>query len=63
MSAAEMKPCPFCGGEPVLDGRSEDVRVRCEGCDAHAATHWFGDDLDAVDAAEAAAISAWNARA
>jgi Lar family restriction alleviation protein len=51
----ELKPCPFCGGTAVVDGKSDDLRVRCEGCDS--------DDQDDIDQAERDAIAQWNRRA
>lgn len=56
-------PCPFCGGAAVLDGKSDDCRVRCEPCGALGAIFDFGpDDDDAIDQAERDAVSAWNRR-
>ena len=62
---SELLPCPFCGGTPVRDGRSDDVRVRCEGgCKAVGQTFYFdSEDDDAIEKAEADAIAAWNRRA
>jgi len=34
---SELKPCPFCGGEPVvfcISNTLDDVKVICEGCGA-----------------------------
>ena len=61
---SEMKLCPFCGGIPEIDGRSEDVRVRCEtGCKAIGRSFYFdSDDDDAIAKAESDAIEAWNRR-
>ena len=62
---SELKPCPFCGGDAVLDGRSDDVRVRCEvGCQAEGPTFYFhSEDYDAIEKAESDARDAWNRRA
>jgi hypothetical protein len=56
--------CPFCGGEAVIDGKSEDVRVRCEYCHSVGRPFDFGIDADeeAIDRAEASAVGAWNRR-
>jgi len=60
----ELLPCPFCGGAPVLDGKSDDCRVRCESCGVEGSVHYFdSDDYAQIEAAEAAAVSAWNTRA
>lgn len=45
-----LKPCPFCGGEPVAYETEFGLTVRCKGDDHEAAT--FGDY----------AVDAWNAR-
>lgn len=65
----ELMPCPMCGGMAVLDGRSDDVRVRCMDCGTTGPVRHWGehDDEDALDAAmdaaEIDAIAAWNRRA
>ena len=61
----ELKLCPFCGGTPVLDGKSDDVLVRCEsGCQARGPAFYFdGEDDDEIAKAESDARAAWNARA
>jgi Lar family restriction alleviation protein len=56
-------PCPMCGAKPVLDGKSDDVRVRCEGCGVQGPPSFFnGDNDDEIEKAEAEAIAAWNRR-
>ena len=47
----ELKPCPFCGAIPILDGEGEPpiVRVRCLKCNL--ATLWSTN-----------AVSIWNTR-
>jgi len=62
---SDLKPCPFCGGSPVLDGKSDDVRVRCEdGCGALGQIFYFdGEDDEAIEQAVTAARDAWNRRA
>ena len=61
---SELLPCPFCGGDAVLDGSSDDVRVRCEtGCQAIGRAFYFdSDDDDAIKKAESDAVEAWNRR-
>jgi Lar family restriction alleviation protein len=61
---SDLKPCPFCGGSPVLDGKSDDVRVRCEdGCGAAGSVFYFGsEDYKAIESAETAAQESWNRR-
>lgn len=59
-----LRPCPFCGGGAVLDGKSESVAARCETCCVVGPMSYFDpDDDDAIESAEASAISAWNRRA
>lgn len=48
---AELKPCPFCGGEAVLYV-GECSFVKCHSCDAES---FHGELLDEV-------VSAWNRR-
>lgn len=65
-AAAEQapKPCPLCGGHAVVDGRSDDVRVRCESCGTTGPVKfWTSDDDDEIEEAERDAIKAWNTRA
>lgn len=66
----EIKPCPFCGGEPQFRSRpqSEDnglgfiafISCKCGGYSARA--HIFGEG-GGLDEATAQAISTWNTRA
>ncbi len=59
-----LKPCPFCGGEAVVDGKSDDVRVRCTGCNTLGRSIGFDPDDDAdIEDAERDAVAAWNRRA
>lgn len=60
----ELKFCPFCDGDPVLDGRSDSVRVRCLQCGAHGEVIHIEDPEDAAscDEAERKAVEAWNRR-
>lgn len=47
---SKIKPCPFCGAEPVVYETEFGLTVRCKGDDHEAAT--FGDG----------AVDAWNYR-
>ncbi len=61
--SAELKPCPFCGGAAVLDGKSDYCRVRCETCCTEGSTASFdSENADDIERAEAEAITAWNRR-
>lgn len=64
MSLPVLDPCPFCGGEAVLDGRSDSVRPRCLQCGTQGSPRFFREeDDDAVMAqAELEAALAWNRR-
>lgn len=64
----ELKPCPFCGGEALMEAIDFDDYdytkpseviwwVRCSVCGAET------DEYSGLDEAEAAAIKAWNGRA
>jgi Lar family restriction alleviation protein len=53
-----LKPCPFCGGEPICDFIGLKY-VRCVKCGAKGP--WFQDALDTHDAAQRAA-NGWNQR-
>lgn len=54
----EMKPCPFCGGEPVIVEEMWDMDgvpkylVRCKDCDSQNGE--YDDEYEAIDA--------WNER-
>ena len=59
-----LKSCPFCGGDPVEDGKSDDVRIRCETCGVQGNSFGFdGDNEDDIDLATKLAHDAWNSRA
>lgn len=64
MSRLTLDPCPFCGGEAVLDGRSDSVRPRCLKCGAQGSPRFFSEEADNIvmEAAEVAAALAWNTR-
>ncbi len=53
---SELKPCPFCGTQPVLLCGFDGPRVSCENkkCVIAPATDNFSDDAEA--------IAAWNTR-
>lgn len=63
MSEPKLKPCPFCGGEALLNSyesrKGYDAYVECCGCLIQMITVTF----DTKEEAEAKAISAWNRRA
>lgn len=55
----ELKPCPFCGGNPVLEKAYcylELSVIYCNDCDA-----FFS--LDSVNATDEEIAEAWNRRA
>lgn len=60
----ELKPCPFCGGEAVLEEnkvrKGYEAAVSCnDGCLLHMYTITYDDEETAVRKA----IEAWNRRA
>ena len=60
----KMKKCPFCGGEAILDGKSDDVVVRCLECGTRGKMFFFDSENDIqIAESEKGAIEAWNARA
>jgi Lar family restriction alleviation protein len=62
MSAQELKPCPFCGGEAMIQFQIAGycgARVSCVECDAETGGYKVKGDNDAADAQ---AITAWNIR-
>ena len=52
---SELKPCPFCGGEALIDiyGAEGTYKVICDDCGSTGGTRYE----------EAEAIKAWNSRA
>jgi Lar family restriction alleviation protein len=51
-------PCPFCGGDPILDDSSADCRVICNNCDAESdPRNNYDKDRTLVQA-----IKQWNTR-
>ena len=53
---AELKPCPFCGGEAKLaEGELGQWIVRCTKCPCDVGRYWFSRKADAK--------KAWNRRA
>jgi hypothetical protein len=55
MSDAQLKPCPFCGGDAKLKTREELAYIQCVNVEIHRAM--FVDGAD-----DAKAIAAWNTR-
>lgn len=48
----ELKPCPFCGKEAVIEERDDFYRVRCENfpkCPASICTPWFDEKYNVVE--------------
>ena len=59
----ELKPCPFCGGEAILEGKSDHCLVRCENCFAKGewvSFSWRPDED--YSEYENKAIEQWNTR-
>lgn len=61
MRQPDLKPCPFCGGNPTLRYSlvGKDAYVKCYGCEV-ATTMYKGIDREG---SEQAAVIAWNRRA
>lgn len=69
----ELKPCPFCGGEALLErksrcfnkGKSEHAAyVRCNSCNARSPRiffSWYGKTSTCEEAVKVA-VTAWNGR-
>ena len=58
---AELKPCPFCGGEAALEHSSEGrgySYVRCKKCHVRGVSYCMKFDKSSYDEA----IEAWNRR-
>ena len=61
---AELKPCPFCGGEAVLE--ENKVRKGYEAavsCNGRCLAHMFSITYDTEQEAVRAVAAAWNRRA
>lgn len=56
----EIKPCPFCGGKPVVYGNSKACCVVCRECNANIVCS-CGRDM--YPETKAKAIERWNSRA
>ena len=64
IAVAAMQPCPMCGTTPIEDGKSDYLRIRCEGCDMQGPSFDFdGDDDDDIERASGEAAAHWNRRA
>lgn len=60
---SDLLNCPMCGSPPVIDGRSDDVRIRCWNCGVTGPVKSFdSENQTEMDAAEESAIAAWNRR-
>ena len=59
-----LKPCPFCGEIPIIDGKNDYLSIRCEECGIEARPFSFEYTYDEKDVrrAEQEAIRAWNTR-
>lgn len=63
MIKPDIDNCPFCEGKAYLDGRSDDVCVRCTVCHASGKMFFFdSENFEEIDAAELEAINYWNCR-
>ena len=67
MKTPDLKPCPFCGGEPLLWMKDNEWSVCCNECSAEAKKHrpanvypWAA--YEAIQDAVRKAIEAWNRR-
>ena len=49
----ELKPCPFCGGDAVIEAIYDDYEVRCTDC---------GNGTLILESVKGRAIDAWNTR-
>jgi hypothetical protein len=59
----EIDTCPFCNAKAYLDGRSDDVCVRCTECKSAGRMAFFDSENDEeIAAAEIEAINHWNRR-
>lgn len=70
MKTPDMKPCPFCGGEAILERKSRTVvhgatrrntYVRCTQCDSRGRRFLYF-EFDPKKQAENEAVNAWNRR-
>lgn len=57
---AELKPCPFCGGEATVYKAKGEVSVACIDCQC--GTAYFG-GASTIEAKIEAAVHDWNRRA
>ena len=64
MKETELKPCPFCGGEAVLESykarKGYEANIQCNGgCILYMSTITYDSEEEAVEAV----VNAWNRRA
>lgn len=62
MSAPELLPCPFCGGEARTENTATDASVRCPTCKFSVAREHYTGTTVGWDATPRV-IAAWNRRA
>lgn len=59
----ELKPCPFCGGEAVIERADKWYCAYCEGCGAEIMTSTFrAKDSAQIEIQRLRTISKWNKR-
>ena len=67
----EVKPCPFCGKEPIINNLSDEelgkVRIECDHCHIgmtgiYSPVLAEAEGFTAYEAAKATAVFSWNRR-